>query len=92
MSEWLKETDCKSVTVMLRWFESNSAQLKYIYIIKSIEFYRPAILFRTKYKNPINPITKRITKILSFGILNKLRNGVIIIRANPITLLIKNLG
>ena len=28
MSEWLKETDCKSVTVMLRWFESNSAQSK----------------------------------------------------------------
>ena len=97
MSEWLKETDCKSVTVMLRWFESNSAQ--YIIItISSIELvlecfnYIPTIFLRIRYNSPITTKIKTIKMPRNLGILNKFRNGVRIINANPITLLIKNLG
>ena len=44
------------------------------------------------YKSPITPKIRSIKKILSFGILNKFRKGVMITRVNPITLLIKNRG
>ena len=50
------------------------------------------MFFKTKYKNAMIPIMKRITKTRSLGILNRFLNGVIMIKANPITLLIKNRG
>ena len=44
------------------------------------------------YKSAIIPKTKIIRKIRSFGTLNKFRKGVIITKASPSTLLIKNRG
>ena len=59
---------------------------------KNFISYSPTIFFKMIYRSPIIPKTRSIKKNRSFGILNKFRRGVIIIKVNPITLLIKNRG
>jgi hypothetical protein len=74
---------------MLRWFESNPAQLKKKLIVKG---YNPIIFRIVKYNSKPNmkQLTNKITR--NFGTLNKFLSGAIITRIDPVTLLIKKLG
>ena len=90
MSEWLKEADCKSVAILLRWFESNPAQLTFLNL-KTYR-YNPTIFLITIESIAMKiKIVKKSTN-RSFGILSKFLKGVKITRIKPIKLLIKKRG
>ena len=79
---------------MLRWFESNPAQLNNLrnYNFLIVKCYTPVIFLITKYKNKPNRKQVSSKKIRNFGTLNKFLRGAKITKINPAKLLIKNRG
>jgi hypothetical protein len=74
---------------MLRWFESNPAQLKKKLIVKG---YNPIMFRIVKYNSKPNMKQPTNKKTRNFGTLNKFLSGAIITRIDPVTLLMKKLG
>ena len=60
--------------------------------IKKLKIYKPTIFIRILYKVTKNNKTNIIKTKRNFGVLNKFRKGVKIIKINPNKLLIKNRG
>ena len=88
MSEWLKETDCKSVA--LRYVGSNPTRPNIVLL--TFMFYNPTMLIIILYKIIRNKNKKSITRIRNLGTLNKFLNGAKITKIKPAKLLIKKRG
>ena len=82
MPEWLKGADCKSAALF--------ATLVRIQL--DPKNYKPVILTIIVYIMRTIKLKEKIKKNLNFGILNRFRKGVRIIKIKPIKLLTKNRG
>ena len=92
MSEWLKETDCKSVALHATLVRIQPGPFKHFFKHQFNYSEKPDIFRITMYKNIKSVKTDRIKTIRNLGILNKFRKGAKIIKIEPTKLLIKNRG
>ena len=92
MSEWLKETDCKSVALHATLVRIQPGPFKHFLKYKFFYSYKPDIFRITVYKRSKIIKIDRIKIIRNLGILNKFRKGAKITKMEPTKLLIKNRG